>query len=118
MYTDDIKLFAKTKNKNGNSYIRSQNIQSRYKDGIWHRKMYHANNDKQEKTHDGRNGTTKSKKKKKKKKKKKMKKRTLEEKEAFKYVRILEVNTIKQVEMKEKIRKEYLRRTVKLLEPN
>ena len=31
--------------------------------------------------------------------------RTLEEKETYKYLRILEVNTIKQVEMKEKLRK-------------
>ena len=36
--------------------------------------------------------------------------------EAYKYLGILEAYTIKQVEMKEKIRKEYLRRTKKLLE--
>ena len=39
--------------------------------------------------------------------------RTLREKETYKY---LEANTIKQVEMKEKIKKEYLRRIRKLLE--
>ena len=37
--------------------------------------------------------------------------RTLEEKETYKYLGILEADTIKQVDMKEKIKKEYLRRT-------
>ena len=35
--------------------------------------------------------------------------RTLGEKETYKYLGILEADTIKQVEMKEKIKKEYLR---------
>ena len=39
----------------------------------------------------------------------------LGEKETYKYLGILEANTIKQVEMKEKIQNEYLRRTRKLL---
>ena len=42
--------------------------------------------------------------------------RTLEENETYKYSGILEVDTLKQVQMKDKIRKEYLRRTRKLLE--
>ena len=42
--------------------------------------------------------------------------RTLGEKETYKYLGILEADTIKQVEMEEKIQKEYLRRTRKLLE--
>ena len=42
--------------------------------------------------------------------------KTLAENETYKYLGILEVDTIKQVEMKEKIQKEYLRRTRKLLE--
>ena len=42
--------------------------------------------------------------------------RTLEENETYKYLGILEADTIKQVEMKDKIRKEYLRRTRKLIE--
>ena len=42
--------------------------------------------------------------------------RTLEENETYKYLGILEADSIKQVEMKDKIRKEYLRRTRKLLE--
>ena len=42
--------------------------------------------------------------------------KTLAENETFKYLGILEADTIKQAEMKEKIQKEYLRRTRKLLE--
>ena len=42
--------------------------------------------------------------------------RTLGVKETYKYLGILEVDTIKQVERKDKIQKEYLRRTKKLLE--
>ena len=42
--------------------------------------------------------------------------RTLEEKETYKYLDILEADTIKQVQMKDTIRKEYLRRTRKLFE--
>ena len=42
--------------------------------------------------------------------------RTLAENKTYKYMGILEADTIKQVEMKEKNLKEYLRRTRKLLE--
>ena len=42
--------------------------------------------------------------------------RTLGEKETYKYLGILDVDTIKQVEMKDKIKKEYLRRARKLFE--
>ena len=42
--------------------------------------------------------------------------RTLAENEIYKYFGILEADTTKQVEMKDKIQKEYLRRTRKLLE--
>ena len=42
--------------------------------------------------------------------------RTFEEKETYKYLGILEADTIKHVQMKDTIRKEYLRRTRKLLE--
>ena len=41
--------------------------------------------------------------------------RTLGEKETYKYFGILEADAIKQVEMNDKIQKEYLRRTRKLL---
>ena len=44
------------------------------------------------------------------------KKRILGEKETYKYLGIYEADTIKQVETKEKIKKEYLRRTRKLTE--
>ena len=40
--------------------------------------------------------------------------RTLGEKETYKYLGILETETFKQVEMKEKIEKEYFRRTKKI----
>ena len=42
--------------------------------------------------------------------------RLLGEKETYKYLGILEADTIIQEEMKEKIKKEYLRRSRKLLE--
>ena len=42
--------------------------------------------------------------------------RTLAENKTYKYLGILEADTIKQAEMKNKIQKEYLRRTRKLLE--
>ena len=42
--------------------------------------------------------------------------KTLAENETYKYLGILEADIIKQAEMKEKIQKEYLRRTRKLLE--
>ena len=42
--------------------------------------------------------------------------RTLTENETLKYLGILEADTIKQVEMKNKIQKEYIRKTRKLLE--
>ena len=42
--------------------------------------------------------------------------RTLRENETYKYLGILEADTIKQVQMKDKIQKEYLRITRKLLE--
>ena len=42
--------------------------------------------------------------------------RALGEKETYKYLGILKADSIKQVEMKDKIQKEYLRRTRKLLE--
>ena len=42
--------------------------------------------------------------------------RTFGEKESYKYLGLLEADTIKQVEMKDKIKKEYLKRTRKLPE--
>ena len=88
----------------GNPNTDCENIQSRYRNGIWYRKMGHAWNEKRETTQDRRNRNTKSR-----------KIRTLGE-ETYKYLGILEADTIKQMEMKEKITKGYLRRTRKLLE--
>ena len=48
--------------KNGNTYTRSENIQSKDRDGIWHRKICHTRNKKCQTTPDGCNGTTKLKK--------------------------------------------------------
>ena len=42
--------------------------------------------------------------------------RTLTDNETYKYLRILEADTMKQVEMQNKIQKEYFRRSRKLLE--
>ena len=53
--------------------------------------MRYANNEKQEMTHDGRNGTTKSR-----------KKSMLGKKETYKYLGILEADAMKLEEMKKK----------------
>ena len=66
--------------------------------------MCHANNEKWKTTNDRRNRTTKSR-----------KIRMPPKKEMYEYLGILEADTIKKVEMKEKIKKEYIRRTRKLL---
>ena len=67
--------------------------------------MCHAHHEKWQTTYDCWNGTTKS-----------WQIWTLGENETYKYLGILEADTIKKVQMKDKIRKEYLRRTRKLLE--
>ena len=66
--------------------------------------MCHASHEKWQMTYDWRNGLPNQ-----------DKTRTLGENETYKYLGILEADTIKQVEMKDKIQKEYLRRTRKLL---
>ena len=43
----------------GNPNTDSENIQLGHRNGIWHGKMCHANNEKQEMTHDGRDRPTK-----------------------------------------------------------
>ena len=60
MYIDDITHFAKKTKRNGNPNTDCENIQSRYRNGIWHRKMRYAFNEKWQTTHDGRSRTTKS----------------------------------------------------------
>ena len=43
----------------GNPNTSSENIQSGYRDGIWHRKICHANNEKRKTTNDRRNRSIK-----------------------------------------------------------
>ena len=54
---DDIKLFAKK--IIGNSNTNYENMQSRYRNEIWHRKMPHDMTEKWQTTHKGRSRTTK-----------------------------------------------------------
>ena len=63
MYTDDIKLFDKNFKKSiRNPYTGNEDMLWQYKNGIWQRKMWHADYEKRETTHDSRNRTTKSRK--------------------------------------------------------
>ena len=95
--------FCQKRKRTGNPNTDHENMQSRYRNGIRHGIMRYAR--KQETTHDGRIRTTKSR-----------KIKTLGEKETYKFLGILEADTIKQVEMKEKIKRKYLKRTRKQLE--
>ena len=105
MYMNNIKLFAKNAKRIGNPNTGNEDKQTGYRDRIQHSKMYHANNENRKKIIDGKNTTTKS-----------TKIRTHGKKETYKYFGKMEADTIKQVEMKEKILKYYLRRTGKLVE--
>ena len=105
MYMDDIKLFAKNE-KELETLIHTVRIYSRdigMEFGIEKCAMLVMKSGKQQLT-DGMELPNKD------------KIKTLGENETYKYLGILEADTIKQVEMKEKIQKEYLRRTRKLLE--
>ena len=86
---DDIKLFAK-KEKELETLIHTVRIYSR---NIW--KVCNACNEKWQMTSNWQDGT----------------RQTLGENETYKYLGILEADTIKQAEIKEKIQKEYLRKT-------
>ena len=55
MYMDNSK-----RKRFGNSNTNCDNIQTRYRNGIWHGKMRHACNEKWQTTHNGRSRTTKS----------------------------------------------------------
>ena len=103
VYIDDIKLFAK--NDKELEILVEKNIQPGYRNGIWHWKMYLAPNEKwnrettqviellnQERI------------------------KILGEKENFKFLGILEADTIKHQKCKKKIRKKYFRWTRKLFE--
>ena len=61
MYMDDIIPFAKNQKRIVNpNNTNCENIQSRYRDAIWQRKMHNSNYEKWETTHDGRIQSTKS----------------------------------------------------------
>ena len=85
----------------GNSKTGSEDIQLGYKDEIWDAEMYHATNEKWKTINDWRKRTRTPPPKKK-------------NQNALRKG-ILEADTIKQAEMKEKIKKEYPTRTRKLL---
>ena len=55
MYMDDNKLFAKNERELETLIQSRENIQSRFKNGIWHRKKRHASRKKRETTRDRRN---------------------------------------------------------------
>ena len=88
---DDIKLFAKNEKETGDPDINDKNIQPEYRNGIWHRKMRNAYKEIGER--ESTEGIEMS---------NQERIRSLGGKETYKYLGILEVNTIKQVEIKEK----------------
>ena len=105
MYMDDIKLFAKNE-KELNTLIHAVRIYSQdigMEFGIEKRDRLVMKSGKRHIT-DGMELPNHN------------KIRTLGENETYKYLGILEAGTIKQVQMKDEIRKEYLKRTRKLLE--
>ena len=51
---------CRNEKRNGSIITGSETIQSGHMDGIWHRKMRHVNNEKQETTNDGSNRATKA----------------------------------------------------------
>ena len=101
MYLDNIKLFYQKRKRIGNPNTNCENILLRNRNGIWHRKMCHASNEKWQMTHD-RSQTTKS----------------SSHQNARRKGNIQILGNIGSwwAETKEKIKKEYLRRTRKLLE--
>ena len=104
MYMDNIKLFAKKRKRTGNSNtnrIYSQDIGMEF--GIGKCSMLVTKSGKRHIT-DRMELPNQD------------KIRTLAENRTYKYLGILEADTIKQLEMKNKIQKAYLRRTRKLLE--
>ena len=87
---EEIKLFAKNEKESEPPNADSENIQSGHKDGIWHRKMLHTNNNKHERhIMEGIEPPNQE------------KFRMFGEKETYRYLGILESDTIKREEMKE-----------------
>ena len=70
-----------------------ENIQSGYRKDILNRNSWHANNERRKTANDGRNRTTKSR-----------QSKTHWEKKDYKYLDMLKAETIKQAEMKEKLK--------------
>ena len=104
MYMDDIKLFEKKNEKELKTLIHAVRIYSQDRDmefGIEKCAMIVMKSGKRHLT-DGMKQPNLD------------KIRTLPENETYKYLGILKADTIKQVEMKNKLQKEYLRRTRKL----
>ena len=94
------KIICKKSKRIGNSYTHRHNIQPGHRNGIWHRKMCMLvmKSGKRHMT-DGIELPNQD------------RIRTLEEKESYKYLGILEADTIKQVQMKDMIRKENAKTT-------
>ena len=95
------------KKRTGNSKTGSKNIQSGHWNGIWHRKICNARNDKWQTTSDWWNGTTKS--------RQDQNARRKRERTYTWASRRLTPSNMRW--WKKKLRKEHLRRTRKLLEP-
>ena len=91
MSIDDIKLFTKTGKTIGYSDRKKKEYRWRYWDGIWHRKRRHAYNEKWKKPINRNNRIAKQE-----------RIGTLVEKENYDYLGILDADTIKQAEIKEK----------------
>ena len=104
---NDIKMLAENE-KELETDRNNKNIQPGYRNGILHRKICQSHDENWIKINNGRNRSAKT--------KKNQKKMKIEENENIKYLGILKAEPIKQMEMKEKKKKDYLRRTRKLLE--
>ena len=107
MYIDNIKLFAKNEKKKKETLIQAVRIYGPDIGMDFHiDKCVMLILRKGEMIQDRRNKTIKSRK----------KSEPLEKKKSYKYFHICEANIIRKVEIKEKIKKEYLKRTRKLRE--
>ena len=93
MYKDDIKKFSRNE-KELETVIHAYRI---YSENIWHWTMYHANYEKLNTTNNSTNQLRNQ-----------VKIRILEEKKTDKHLGILEVDTIKHAQMKEKTKKKIL----------
>ena len=104
LYTDNTNMFSKNE-KDLATDTNNKNIHTEYKNGIWYWKMCHDHNDKWKLSNNRRNRIAKSR-----------KNQSTRSKGKLQVLGILKACIITPAEMKEKIRKMYLRRTRKLLE--